>query len=128
MSTKLILATLLAALLVMPPEAEAHEWYPGECCSGTDCAPVTNVEFMRPLPGDSIFGVPPAHAAGLQMFVTTKHGTVVVPENFPRRESKDNRLHACMNRSDGSSSRGDQRNPAPFGQLQLRCIFIPPLI
>jgi hypothetical protein len=47
------------------------------------------------------------------MIVTTKHGTVVVPSNFPRRESKDHRMHACM-------------MPGAGGQMQLICIFMPP--
>ena len=46
------------------------------------------------------------------MLVTTKHGSVVVPANFPRRESKDNRMHACM-------------RPAPSGGMRLICIFMP---
>ena len=47
------------------------------------------------------------------MIVTTKHGTVLVPANFPRRESKDHRMHACM-------------MPGAGGQMQLICIFMPP--
>ena len=47
------------------------------------------------------------------MIVTTKHGTVVVPGDFPRRESKDHRMHACM-------------MPGTSGQMQLICIFMPP--
>ena len=47
------------------------------------------------------------------MLVTTKHGSVVVPANFPRRESKDNRMHACM-------------RPNPGGGMRLICIFLPP--
>ena len=50
------------------------------------------------------------------MLVTTRHGSVVVPANFPRRESKDNRMHACM-------------RPGPSGgNMRLICIFMPPAI
>jgi len=47
------------------------------------------------------------------MKVTTKHGSVLVPADFPRRESKDHRMHACM-------------LPGANGQMQLICIFMPP--
>ena len=57
-----------------------------------------------------------AHANGLGgMLVTTRNGSVVVPADFPRRESKDNRMHACM-------------NPGPMGKMQLICIFTPPTL
>ena len=49
------------------------------------------------------------------MLVTTKHGSVVVPANFPRRESKDHRMHACM-------------RPGQGGSMRLICIFLPPAI
>ena len=55
-------------------------------------------------------GMTPAPGA---MVVTTRHGTVLVPANFPRRESKDARMHACM-------------MPGAGGQMQLICIFMPP--
>ena len=47
------------------------------------------------------------------MLVTTKHGSVVVPANFPRRESKDNQMHACM-------------RPNPTAACACICIFLPP--
>jgi hypothetical protein len=47
------------------------------------------------------------------MLVTTKHGSVLVPANFPRRESKDARMHACM-------------RPGEGGAMRLICIFLPP--
>jgi hypothetical protein len=100
---------LLAFLLAATPAA-AHDWYPMECCHEQDCAPVDHAE-MVPTPttsdGKSATNSPPA------MIVTTKHGTVVVPGNFPRRESKDHRMHACM-------------MPGAAGQMQLICIFMPP--
>jgi hypothetical protein len=36
-----------------------------------------------------------------------------VPANFPRRESKDNQMHACMRRT-------------AEGSMRLLCIFMPP--
>jgi hypothetical protein len=105
----------LAAALAAATPAAAHDWYPMECCHAMDCAPVENVEM---LPGPSIASMlaPPAQAGGLGgMLVTTKHGSVVVPADFPRRESKDNRMHACM-------------RPIANGGMRLICIFLPPAI
>jgi hypothetical protein len=102
---------LLAFLLAAATPAVAHDWYPMECCHEMDCAPVDHAE-MVPTPtqadpkGDG-------NDAPATMIVTTKHGTVVVPGNFPRRESKDHRMHACM-------------MPGSGGKMQLICIFMPP--
>jgi hypothetical protein len=107
---------LLAAALMAATPAAAHDWYPMECCSSMDCAPVEKVEM---LPGPAIASMlsTPAQADALgAMLVTTKHGSVVVPANFPRRESKDNRMHACM-----------RPNPGGNG-MRLICIFLPPAI
>jgi hypothetical protein len=107
---------LAAALAFATTPAVAHEWYPMECCSGLDCAVVEKVEM---LPGPSIASLlgTPAHASPLGgMLVTTRHGSAVVPADFPRRESKDHRMHACM-------------RPAPGGTgMRLICIFFPPAI
>jgi hypothetical protein len=106
---------LLAALLAAATPAAAHEWYPMECCSGMDCAPVEKVE-MLPGPGIASMLTTPAQANPIGgMLVTTKHGSVVVPADFPRRESKDHRMHACM-------------RPAQGGAMRLICIFLPPAI
>ncbi len=80
-----------------------------------DCAPVEKVEM---LPGPAIASMlsSPAQADALgAMLVTTRHGSVVVPANFPRRESKDNQMHACM-------------RPGQGGSMRLICIFMPPAI
>ena len=103
----------LAAVLAIATPAAAHDWYPMECCHSMDCAPVEKVEM---LPATAIPTVlsSPAQAITLDaMMVTTKHGSVIVPANFPRRESKDNRMHACM-------------RPAQGGTMRLICIFLPP--
>lgn len=74
-----------------------------------DCAPVEKAEMVAGASLSSALGPMPMPL----MVVTTRHGTVVVPANFPRRQSKDNRMHACMRAmSDGS--------------MQLLCIFLPP--
>jgi hypothetical protein len=103
---------LLPAIWFCVSPAHAHDWYPRECCSGLDCAPVEKVEM---LPGPAIANMlsAPAQASQLgAMLVTTRHGSVVVPADFPRRESKDNRMHACM-RTDVTG-------------VRLLCLFLPP--
>ncbi|KAB2917091.1 MAG: hypothetical protein F9K29_10570 [Hyphomicrobiaceae bacterium] len=113
---------VLAALLVAATPAAAHDWYPIECCHGMDCAPVEKVEMLQPpgitglLGSPAYASVPEArlrHDVPGSMMVTTKLGSVVVPADFPRRESKDNRMHACMRPADG-------------GGMRLICIFMPP--
>jgi len=90
-----------------------------------DCAPVEKVEMLsqptiasmlaapaQAAPGAAAAGAKEAGLAG-SMVVTTMHGSVLVPANFPRRESKDHRMHACMRPGDG-------------GTMRLICIFLPP--
>ena len=81
----------------------AHDWYPMECCHGLDCAPVDKVEVLTPISANA----PPT------MVITTKFGSVMVPPDFPRRESLDNRMHACMRKG-------------ATGRIHLLCIFLPP--
>jgi hypothetical protein len=88
------------------PSAEAHDWYPKECCHENDCAPVEHVTRTSSLAASSELP---------SMVVTTRHGTAVIPPNLPRRESKDNRMHACM-------------SSGPMGKMQLICIFTPPTL
>jgi hypothetical protein len=100
---------LLAFLLASTPAA-AHDWYPLECCHEMDCAPVDRAEIV---PTPTTTEAPGVAGGPAALIVTTKHGTVIVPANFPRRESKDHRMHACM-------------LPGAGGQMQLICIFLPP--
>jgi hypothetical protein len=93
----------IAPSLAIQSPAIAHEWYPMECCHGRDCAPVESVETLAP-----------ASTNGLAtLVVTTKYGTAVVPADFPRRDSKDNRMHACMRQG-------------ATGRIHLLCFFVPP--
>jgi hypothetical protein len=99
-----LLGSAIACAFFTP--AQAHDWYPKECCHDHDCAPVESIARTSSL----------AAAAELpSTVVTTRHGTAVLPPNLPRRESKDNRMHACM-------------NPGPMGKMQLICIFTPPAL
>lgn len=120
-----MLLSVIVAPVIIGIEAKAHGWYPQECCSGTDCKEVMRVDFLPP-PGG--FGPPSAHASTPRMVVTTPLGTVEVPKNFPRRESKDNKMHACIATSDGTGLYGDAKpfGTLPYGTKYLRCIFLPP--
>jgi hypothetical protein len=110
MSKKWIMAVLLAAAST---PAAAHDWYPLECCHALDCAVVEKVQ-MTPVPGiTGLLGSPAYASTPGEMLVTTKHGSVVVPGNFPRRQSKDSQMHACMRRTSD-------------GGMRLLCIFLPP--
>ena len=101
-SARAFLITVTCIQLLISP-ASAHDWYPVECCSGTDCAEVEDATYDRVPAIDNELPI---------LAVTTKHGTALVPENFPRRESKDGKMHACMR-----PVRGDMR---------LICLFVPP--
>src|SRR5690349_24829663 len=89
--------------LGLPNCAKAHDWYPEECCHTKDCAPVESWAFAQKAQTGSL----------PQLSVTTKHGTAVVPQDLPRRESKDNRMDACMRAGWG-------------GVKRIVCIFVPP--
>lgn len=103
MLRKVMLAIPVIAAIIYP--VYAHDWYPMECCSGMDCAPVEKVERIPD----------PSNPTALPLLlVTTKHGTVAIPTNFPLRQSQDNRMHVCMRPS---------QTP---GVNRLLCVFIPP--
>lgn len=102
----LVLSSLAFGLLLISL-VQAHEWYPHECCSGMDCAPV---EAMYPLSLQDA-----ATSSKLPALVAkTKHGTTIVPPDAERRESKDHRTHVCMR----------VFSTEPF--KPFLCIFIPP--
>jgi hypothetical protein len=94
---------LLVGVAFFPLQSKSHDWYPMECCHGIDCAPV---EYTGHTQAVTSGGIP-------QLIVTTKHGSAVVPQNFPIRESKDHRMHACMRRE-------------ASGHMRIICIFLPP--
>lgn len=96
------IALLAGTALSSPTPIEAHGWYPKECCDDRDCAPVDSVVRFVPAGG----GLP-------QLVVTSKHGTAIVPQDFPVRQSKDGRMHVCMRHD-------------PFGAMDVMCLFMPP--
>ena len=96
-----VLVFILLTLTTL--KSEAHDWYPMECCAGMDCAPVDSWSMIKS---------PDPKALG-QLVVTSKHGTINIPPNFPIRESKDNKMHVCMRQAEA-------------GIMRLICVFIPP--
>jgi hypothetical protein len=78
--------------------AHAHSWYPPECCSGEDCAPVERIDR---LPGSG------------RWMITSRHGKAILRQNLVPRESQDDRAHVCM--------RFDE-----FGEAWIVCFFAPP--
>lgn len=99
--TKIGIISILLFATGIAVAAEAHSWYPQECCSGRDCAPVRAID--QTMTKDGV----------MHWVLTGKHGKAAVPKNFPMRESHDARMHVCM--------RYD-----PFGDLKVICIFVPP--
>jgi hypothetical protein len=92
-----IILWFLAAIVLLSEPTAAHSWYPKECCSGNDCAPVEKATWLVPT------------GAGLpQLVVTSGVGTAIVPHNFPVRDSKDGRMHVCIQ------------------DVWVICLFIPP--
>lgn len=107
----------LAAAALVGARAVAHDWYPIECCHSIDCAPVDHVEVVAGVTYYANQAVDRKTVPPSVMIVTTKMGTAVVPPNLPRRESKDNRMHACM-LSVWLSAAGPTK--------EVTCIFVPP--
>lgn len=75
----------LMALLIVAQPVEAHKAdsgmvYDHECCHDTDCAEV--IQGVRNFDGS--------------LTVTTKHGKATFPKDYPMRESKDGKFHACF--------------------------------
>jgi hypothetical protein len=96
------LSVLASTMAFRGPSADAHDWYPKECCNAKDCAPVEAATWSIPTAG------------GLrQLVVTSKHGTATVPHDFPVQESKDGRMHVCIRQNE-------------FGSWDVMCLFMPP--
>lgn len=100
----ILVATILSLLLVAKCAAHSDGGmtYDLECCHSMDCAPVEKAESAATATASGL--VP------LGMTVTTKKGTVFVPPDFPRRESKDGRMHVCIRAG------------------KLLCIYMPPAL
>lgn len=74
-------AVLTIACIAWTPSAGAHEWYPPECCSGYDCAPISEMER---LPDGSL------------LVSNTNGDSTVFPAGFQVRIPEDDGRHACI--------------------------------
>lgn len=113
-----VFITLVAALLFLVTAALAHSWYPPECCSGQDCSEVVD---WRRIPSPDPTKLPSMEVtielkhtdySKIPNVVNTNRYTAIFPPDFPIRESKDNKMHACM--------RYFEYPPSPL------CLFVPP--
>jgi hypothetical protein len=102
-------AISFTAAILVGARAHAHDWYPLECCGGYDCGPGS----MQTVVGADYLDVPDASSRAFISEVTITNGLgfsekAIVPQDFPRRDSPDGRLHACIVAG------------------HLRCLFMPP--
>ena len=92
----LSLSLFLAVLFI--PQARAHYFYPVDCCSGNDCAPVQSMALVSPE----------------YWAITSVQGTVFFPVAKETRQSEDGQAHVCM-----------MKNPET-GTMKPLCLFLPP--
>ena len=85
--------SLLAGIAALSLPAVSHDWYPMECCSGTDCAVVEQVTYGHGLATDPALPI---------FTVTTKHDTAAVPPISRARNQKTERCMPAYGRSETS--------------------------
>ncbi len=80
---ELVSFALWAGLLAVLPSAQAHDWYPLECCGSDDCAPADTVVVR----------------ADGSYLVTSRGMSAVIPADYSKwRKSPDGRVHVCIRR------------------------------
>lgn len=79
--------TLFAAAAVWIAPAQAHSWYPYECCFNKDCHEA-----------DTVLEMPDGSAQ-----VTVGNDMILVPRSFKRRMSPDFHYHLCYGRLPGQT-------------------------
>ena len=67
------------------------------------------------MPVETAAWVVPGEGGEPQLVVSTKHGKVAIPQNFPARQSEDGRMHVCMGYD-------------AFGARDVLCFFMPPRV
>lgn len=93
----IFLGIIIITIISVIGAAKSHSWYPFECCSDNDCAPVDHAKLEID-----------------HWILTSKHGTVIVPSTMQLRDSKDNKMHVCMVKDSD-------------GNMKPLCVFIPSL-
>jgi hypothetical protein len=94
--------TFICAILVgigAAHVANAHSWYPKECCSNDDCMPADGIS--RDARGDTI--------------VIVGRRRIWVPRGLVKRPSPDNRIHVCFGVDESNT-------------LVAVCLFMPPAV
>lgn len=90
----------LAVYGILTAPALPHEWYPDDCCSGTDCKPVPDSRFARLENGgwrvDGKWDFPPVN--------------ISAPKTGETRFSESGRYHTCE----------------PIEGDRPKCVFVPP--
>jgi hypothetical protein len=93
-STPLLVMTFVAACTM----ADAHSWYPQDCCSDGDCTAVDAIE----------------HPVGEDMIAVVGSHRIPIPKSIVPRVSPDGRMHVCF-RED------------PYLRIDIPvCVFLPP--
>lgn len=82
----LVVIVSFILLFAMTAPGWSHSWYHHSCCSDQDCAEV--IEREETGHGDLI--------------VTSKHGTVLIPQTMERKPSQDGKEHVCMGSYSGN--------------------------
>jgi hypothetical protein len=77
---------LLATALVWIAPAEAHSWYPRECCNDKDCHEADKVTKM---PDGNVE-------------VQVGSDILLVPSTMKRRRSQDQNFHVCYSKVNGA--------------------------
>lgn len=75
-------AALVAMLIsfLISASANAHVWYPNDCCNDRDCAVITS---MTEMPNGNLR-------------IETEHGFAFAPRGFQPKSSLDEYAHACL--------------------------------
>lgn len=101
----LVLTVLVWFLLIsMANSASAHSWYPHECCSGEDCAPIPNVTVAYGFSNTGEEGYLIHLKPGDHPMVKTEQRYFVrmssaqpVPETAPVEDQR--KFHACVGKA-----------------------------
>lgn len=95
----MIRRALIIATLALGAPAAAHDWYPRECCSGHDCAPIPATELTLTKEGWLW-----KNADGERLFGFTSPDLRVSPDGQPHGCQRPwDRYKRCLFVSEGAS-------------------------
>ncbi|WP_342361429.1 hypothetical protein [Terrarubrum flagellatum] len=89
-------AMLIAIAALCVSGSRAHEWYPAECCSGNDCAPISAQAVSETPDGYVVTIEPGSHPMWPQ---DGRAALVHVIAYKAARRSQDGRFHICIGAS-----------------------------